>query len=65
MGLAVNWGDPPDDALSEQITTEAFYRVQIAQNLAVTPSLQYLVDPAFNAVDDAVWVFGLRLRTTY
>ncbi len=65
LGLAVNWGDPPDDSLSEQITAEAFYRVQIAQNLALTPSLQYLVDPAFNAQDDAVWVFGLRMRATY
>ncbi|MCP3957816.1 MAG: carbohydrate porin [bacterium] len=65
FGLALNWGDPPDDSLPEQVTAEAFYRLQIAQNLAVTPSVQYLVDPAFNEVDDAVWLFGLRLRMTY
>ncbi len=63
-GLAVNWGDPPDDALGEQITAEAFYRVQLAQNLAITPSVQYLGDPAFNPEADAVWLFGLRLRMT-
>ncbi len=43
-GLGVNWGDPPDDSLDEQITVEAFHRFQIAQNLAVTTSLQFLVD---------------------
>lgn len=65
LGLAVNWGDPPDDMLPEQVTAEAFYRVQIAQNLALTPSVQYLVDPAFNPEDDAVWLFGLRLRASF
>jgi porin len=64
-GLGVNWGDPPDDSLDEQVTVEAFHRFQIAQNFAVTTSVQYLVDPAFNPDEDALWVFGLRARVTY
>ncbi len=34
-----------------------------AQNLAITPSLQYLVDPAFNPEDDAVWRLGPEVVT--
>lgn len=64
MGLAVNWGDPPDSSLRSQTTGELFYRVQFAQNLAITPSIQLLKDPALNPVDDMVWVWGLRFRLT-
>lgn len=65
LGLAVNWGESPMEGLPEQITTEAFYRWQIAQNLAVTPSVQWLVDPALNEEDDEVWLVGLRLRMSF
>jgi porin len=65
VGLGVNWGDPPADELREQITVEGFYRFQLAQNLAITPSVQYLIDPALNREDDAIWVTGLRLRFTF
>ncbi len=61
-GLGINWGDPPADDLPEQVTIEGFYRFQLAQNLAITPSVQYLLDPAFNPEDSEIWLFGLRLR---
>ena len=64
LGLAINWGDPPDSSLSSQITGEFFYRVQFAQNLAITPSLQLLKNPALNPVHDTVWVWGIRFRLT-
>jgi porin len=64
MGLAINWGDPPDSSLSSQLTGEFFYRVQFAQNLALTPSLQLLKNPALNPVDDTIWVWGIRFRLT-
>ena len=44
--------------------SEFFYRVQFAQNLAITPSLQLLKDPALNPVHDTVWVWGIRFRLT-
>jgi porin len=62
IGLAVNWGDPSDEALREQYTTELFYRFQYTQNLAITPSVQWLVDPALNPNEDNIWIFGLRVR---
>jgi len=64
LGLAVNWGDPPDDDLRSQTAGELFYRVQLAQNLAITPSVQLLYNPSLNPDDDVLWVFGLRMRLT-
>lgn len=64
MGLGVNWGDPSDNALREQITTEYFYRWQMAQNLAFTPSVQWLVNPALNPGADSIWILGIRARLT-
>lgn len=61
IGVGFNWGETP--GADEQVTWEAFWRVQFAQNLAITPSLQYLVDPVGNP--DDVWLFGLRLRLTF
>jgi len=62
MGLAVNWGNPPDRSLSSQTTGELFYRLQFAQNLAITPSIQLLKNPALNPIEDTVWVWSLRFR---
>lgn len=64
IGFSANWGSPPDDSLRDQKTIEAFWRVQFSQNFAITPSLQLLIDPSLNPVDDKVWVWGLRFRFT-
>jgi porin len=65
LGIAVNWGDPPAAAFREQTTLEAFWRFQLAQNLAITPSVQWLQNPALNSEEDEVWVIGLRTRLTF
>jgi len=65
VGIGINWGDPPDDSLSEQTTIEAFWNIQLAQNLAVTPDVQLLLDPALNPEESSVWVYGLRARLTF
>jgi porin len=66
LGVAVNWGRPNKDGfgpgLDDQWTFEVFYRWQILRELAVTPSLQLLLDPALNPDESAIWMFGLRLR---
>lgn len=64
LGLAVKRDDPPDSSLSGQVTGEFFYRVRLAQNLAITPRLQLLKDPALNPDDDTVWIWGIRVRMT-
>jgi porin len=64
LGLALNWGQPPQEELGAQITGEFFYRLQLSQNLAITPNIQLLRDPALNEEEEVVWVTGLRIRLT-
>jgi porin len=64
LGLALNWGQPPQEELDAQTTGEFFYRVQLAENLALTPNIQLLRDPALNDEHETVWVTGLRIRLT-
>jgi porin len=62
VGLSVNHGSPPDDRLRDQTTIEAFWRFQFSQGLAITPSVQLLLDPALNPNEDTIWVWSLRFR---
>ncbi|MGI9201066.1 MAG: carbohydrate porin [Woeseiaceae bacterium] len=65
VGIAANWGASPNDSLSNQTSIEAFWRFQFSQSLAITPSVQVLLDPSLNAQDDEVWVLGLRMRLAF
>ena len=65
IGLGFNWGKPNPISFAgadDQYTTELFWRYQLTRELAVTPSLQYIKDPALNPDEDSLWVYGLRLR---
>lgn len=64
VGFGIGWGEAFDSD-EDQITTEVFYRWQLAKNLAITPSAQFLLNPASNPDDDAVAVLGLRTRFTF
>ncbi len=65
LGFGLNWSDPSDDSLKEEITSELFYRVQLAQSLAITPSVQYFKDPALYPTESSMWLFGVRARFTF
>lgn len=60
-GAAINYGELAADGLDSQTTAEIFYRVQLARNLAITPSIQLLKDPGLNDEDDSITLYGLRL----
>ncbi|WP_158500451.1 carbohydrate porin [Xenococcus sp. PCC 7305] len=62
LGLGVGWGSPAQKGLEDQVTTELFYRLQLAQNLALTPDIQVIFNPALNPNQDAIAVFGIRTR---
>jgi len=64
-GFALNWGEPVDETLNDQVSGELFYRLQLAQNLAITPSIQFVKDPALNSDEDLTTLFGLRIRFTF
>ena len=65
IGFGLNWGRPPHSGLDDQYTAELFYRLQLTQNLAITPDVQLIVDPALNPDEDSIWVFGLRGRLAF
>ena len=65
VGVGIGWGDPSDSTARQQYTIEAFYRLQLAQNLALTPDFQVIIDPANNPAQDVIFLFALRLRITF
>jgi porin len=69
LGFAYNWGVPNESSwepeLDNQHTFEAFYRIQLWKEIAITPDIQYIRNPALNADDDSLWVFGLRARLAF
>jgi porin len=63
-GFGLSWGEPAVEGLDAQWTAELFYRFQFAQNLAITPDVQWLINPASNPEADQIWLVGLRGRLT-
>ncbi len=66
LGFGFNWGEPNEDTfgpgLRDQYTIEVFYRWQLAPQLAITPDVQFLINPALNPEENQIWIFGLRAR---
>ena len=58
LGFGFNWGEPNEDTygkgLRDQYTAEIFYRWQLAPQLAITPDLQWLRNPALNPNEDQI-----------
>ena len=65
LGFGVGWGSPAQKGLEDQVTTELFYRLQLAQNLALTPDIQVIFNPALNPDQDAIAVFSIRSRINF
>ena len=62
VGIGLNWADPGSAFSDDQLTAEAFYRYTISPNIAVTPSVQWIINPALNPSQDSVAIFGIRSR---
>jgi porin len=69
FGLGLNWGRPNRALFGadarDQYTAEMYYRLQLAEHLAITPDIQLIKDPALNPGEDFVWVVGLRARFAF
>jgi porin len=69
VGFGVNWGQPNEDTFSkgldDQWTFELFTRLQVAQNLQITPDVQFIIDPAKNPDASSTWIFGIRIRLVF
>ena len=66
LGVGLNWSKPSESSfgpgLDDQYTFELYYRYQLSQNLALTPDIQFIKDPALNPNESSIWVLGLRAR---
>ena len=69
VGFAYNWGKPMESTwgpgLDNQQTLEVFYRIQLFKELAITPDIQYIRNPALNPEEDSLWVWGMRARLAF
>ena len=65
FGAGFGWANPSNDFLPLQKTVEVFYRYQLTSNLALTPDLQFITNPALDPLNDTLWVFSLRTRVTF
>ena len=65
IGLGLNWGEPNEASfgkVDDQFTGELFWRYQLTKQFAVTPSVQYINNPALNSDSNNMWAFGIRAR---
>lgn len=69
FGLGVNWSRPNEDTfgakLDDQITVEAFMKWQLTEGIELTPSIQYIRNPALNPTEDSIALLGLRFRAAF
>lgn len=69
LAIAGNWGQPNEDTfgpdLDDQFGIEAFCRFQLTQSVRITPSVQFLWNPALNQEDDFLVTFGLRAMASF
>lgn len=62
FGVALGWGRPHEAGLRDQTTLEVFYRLQISQNVGITPDVEVLFDPSRNPDESVIGVFSLRVQ---
>ena len=65
LGMAVSWGSPPDKSLRDQVTGEIYYRIQVTQNLTISPNWQLTLHPSFTLEKRWISVPGLRMRLVF
>lgn len=60
LGVAINWGQVKGS--DDQYTTEVYYIMKPLDYLEVTADVQYIANPALNAIDSSTLIYGLRMR---
>jgi len=68
-GFAVNWSRPSESSygpgLKDQVTMELFYRFQLTPELAITPDIQWVINPALAPGKSQLWYAGVRARLAF
>ena len=66
LSFAYSWSQPNrttfGEGLPDQHILELFYRIQLSTRLAVTPDLQFIINPALNTEQSSLVLYGIRGR---
>ena len=69
LGIGLNWGEVNESTygpgLDDQVSLEIYYRLQLWEELALTPDVQFIRNPALNPDSSSLWVIGLRARLAF
>ena len=65
LGVGFMWQDPSDDTRPEDYGMELFWRLQLTEDIQVTPDVQLYFDPSGNPHRDIEAAFGLRLGASF
>ena len=65
IGVGLSWGEPFGDQARDQHGVEIYYRIQLTNEMAITPDVQYIGNPANNPDVDSLFVFSLRIRAAF
>lgn len=69
LGVGLGWSRPNKDTygaeLEDQFAIEAFWMFELAKFIELTPSVQYLINPALNPEANSTMLFGLRFRAAF
>jgi len=61
LGVGFTWQDPSDSTRADDYGVEMFWRLQLTENIRVTPDVQVYFDPSQNPRRDIEAAFGLRV----
>ncbi|PQB04676.1 hypothetical protein BST85_07040 [Aureitalea marina] len=66
LALGLNWGQVNEttfgSGLDDQFSFELFYRFQLSTRVAITPDIQYLINPALNPQQSSLFLYSIRGR---
>jgi len=65
VGLGLTWSRPSAGSLDDQGAFDAYYRVQVTPEIALSPTFQLIIDPVRNPDEDAVVIMGIRSRFAF
>ena len=65
VGLGFSWGEPFGDQARNQSGVEAYFRMQLTNEIAITPDIQYIKNPANNPAENSTFVFSVRVRAAF
>jgi len=65
LGIGFMWQDPSDSTRRDDYGMEMFWRLQMTQNIEVTPDVQLYFDPSRSPNRDIEAAFGFRLGVSF